>query len=301
MRNIKFRIIPVIGLLITLSSIFNCGTEKKEDTSSTLLPLLALSASGGSGKAAGERCFTDTECASGLFCASAYNLNTPYVYNLCTAVPTISGTVSGNGTGLSATLTSSAPVADFSVTINVPGKYAFSASSTDINSTVVRPEISIYPESGKVAILTAVRNFSNNSQVTAFTFSSSGTYRVRVSTYYLSGTFGGGIRLFAANGAVVSGAGSCTYTSGGKNRCDDYAPNSLFLGTYCTSYVGSGGTYSANSCATQNAAKTLIGRCTKGITQGSFYGNGMVTRNYYDTSTLTDVSNDCTNYYGIQF
>lgn len=292
MRNIKFRIIPVIGLLITLSSIFNCGTEKKEDTSSTLLPLLALSASGGSGKAAGERCNLDSECGSGLFCASAYNLNTPYIYSLCTAVPAISGTISGNGTGLSATLTSAAPVADFSITVSAPGKYAMLASSTNYGSSTFKPEISIYPESGKNAILTASRNFSNAYQDKSYTFASAGTYRIRVASYYLSGTFGGSLRLFVGNTAVATGSGSCTYTSGGKNRCDDYATNHLIQGTSCATFTS--GTYSANSCATQNAAKTLIGRCTTSI-MSLTHGNGMVTRHYYDTSTLSDITSDCSS------
>ncbi|TGM77690.1 hypothetical protein EHR01_08780 [Leptospira mtsangambouensis] len=300
MRNLKFKTIPIIWLLLTFSSTFNCGTEKKEDQSTALIPLLALGSSGGSGgKAAGERCIVDTECAANLFCANAYNINTPYIYNLCTAVPAVSGTISGNGTGLSATLTSSSPVADFSVTINTPGKYTFSVTSTDISSSVVKPEISVYPQSGRTALLQATRNFSNNHQINAYNFSTPGTYRVRISTYYYSGSFGGGIRLFAANNAVASGGGSCTYTYSGKNRCDDYAVNSLLLNTYCTTYLGTGVT-SANSCAVQNAAKTLIGRCTKGVIRGSTYGNGMVTRNYYDTSLLSEVTFDCDVDNGVQ-
>lgn len=90
-----------------------------------------------------------------------------------------------------------------------------------------------------------------------------------------------------------------THTYSGKNRCDDYAVNSLLLNTYCTTYLGTG-VISANSCAVQNAAKTLIGRCTKGVIRGSTYGNGMVTRNYYDTSLLSEVTFDCDVDNGVQ-
>lgn len=295
MININYRIIPAIGLMLTQLTIMNCDAEIKQDP---LLPLLALSLIAGGGLA-GQECNTDADCSMGLFCADAYNLDTPYIYNLCTTIPSISGTITGNGTGLSATLTTNSPVADFSLMVNTPGKYAFVASSSIINSSIVKPEISIYPESGRSAIRIATRNYGSNYQLSTFTFSNVGTYRVRVSTFYYSGSFGGGVRLFASNTAVGTGGGSCTYTNYGKNRCDDYAINNLFQSTYCTSYLGSG-TYSTNSCATQNASKTLIGRCTIGIGQAPYYGNGMVTRHYYDTSTLSDISSDCFSTTGIQ-
>lgn len=297
MDNTKLKIILIIGLIFTLSFTFHCDTGK-ENKSSTLLPLLAVGLLS-NGNLAWQECNRDSDCAQGLFCGDAYNLDTPYTYNLCTPIPQISGTITGDGTGLSATLSTFSPVADFSLTINTPGKYAFSASSTIINSSVVKPEISIYPMSGRSAINLATRNYGSNYQLTSFLFSEAGTYRIRVSTFYFSGNFGGGVRLFAANGAVSSGGGSCTYTSSGKNQCDDYAVNSLFLSTYCTSFLGTG-TYSPNSCAIQNASKTLIGRCTIGIGQAPYFGNGMVTRHYYDTSTLSDISNNCSIYAGIQ-
>ncbi|PJZ80453.1 hypothetical protein CH359_11635 [Leptospira meyeri] len=296
MKNMKLIIIPMVGLFLTLISVYNCGADEKQ--SSQLLPLLALGLLA-DGNLEGQVCDIDSDCASGLFCGDAYNLDTPYTYNLCTAIPPISGTITGNGTGLSATLATFTPVADFSLTINTPGKYVFSASSEIINASVVRPEISIYPASGRSAIKQATRNPGSNYQLTSYIFSDPGTYRVRVSTFYFSGSFGGGVRFFAANGAVSSGGGSCTFIAFGKNRCEDFAINSLFLSTYCSSFLA--GTYSANSCATQNASKTLIGRCTKGVGKAPYYGNGMVTHHFYDTSTLTDVDFECPSYAGIQF
>ncbi|MCG6142418.1 hypothetical protein [Leptospira mtsangambouensis] len=291
MKNTKLKIIPVIGLLLTLWATLYCGAEKKEDQSATLLPLLALSGSaGGGGKAAGEKCFFDSECASNLFCASAYNLHTAYIDNRCTAVPTISGTLNGNGTGLSATITSTSPVADFELTVSAPGKYAFLVTSTSFGSSSFRPVFGIYPESGRNAILEISSNFGNAYQDKSYTFSSAGKYRVRVAQYYVSGSFGGTLRLFVGNTAVATGSGSCTYTSGGKNRCDDYATNHLIQGTSCGTFTS--GAYSANSCSIQNAAKTLIGRCNKGI-MSSTHGVGMITRHYYDTNTLSDISSDC--------
>lgn len=291
MNFLKLKLTPIIGCLITLSATLYCASEKKEDQSSTLLPLLALSGSAGSsGKAAGAKCFYDAECASNLFCASAYNLNTAYIDNICTAIPAISGTLNGNGTGLSATISSTSPVADFELTVNAPGKYSLLVTSTNFGSTSLKPVIGIYPESGKNAILTISNNFSNSYQDKSYTFNSAGKYRVRVGQYYVSGSFGGSLRVFVGNTAVATGSGSCTYTSGGKNRCDDYATNHLIQGSSCATFTS--GTSSANSCAVQNAAKTLIGRCNKGI-MSSTHGVGMVTRHYYDTNTLSDISSDC--------
>ncbi|WP_244310341.1 hypothetical protein [Leptospira noumeaensis] len=225
-----------------------------------LLPLLALSSGGGKG--VDERCFSDNECANGLFCGDAYNLHTPFTYNLCTTVPTISGIITGNGTGLNANLISASPVADFSLTINTPGTYTFLATVGSIPTNNPKPEISIFPDSGKNAILPKIRNASYNFQVRTFTFTNVGNYRVRVAGYYQSGYFGGGVRLFGSN-TSVSGGGSCTHSAGGS-RCDDFAVNHLFNAAYCTTSVSSG-TYSASSCATQNGAKVYRGACTMGM------------------------------------
>lgn len=104
MKNMKLIIIPMVGLFLTLISVYNCGANEKQ--SSQLLPLLALGLLA-DGNLEGQVCDIDSDCASGLFCGDAYNLDTPYTYNLCTAIPPISGTITGNGTGLSATLATS--------------------------------------------------------------------------------------------------------------------------------------------------------------------------------------------------
>ncbi|MBM9590776.1 hypothetical protein JWG41_09995 [Leptospira sp. 201903075] len=296
MNKNNFKIITVFSIFILIFTIFNCGEPKTEKESDMLLPLLALTAGGG-GKGVDERCFSDNECATGLFCGDAYNLYTPYTYNLCTVVPSISGTITGNGSGQNANLTSASPVADFSLTITAPGSYTFLASVGGIPSNTPKPEISVFPDSGKNAVFIKIRNASNNYQIRTFNFTNAGTYRVRVAGYYLSGLFGGGIRLFGSKTAV-SGGGSCTHSASGS-RCDDFAVNHLFNASYCTTSVSSG-TYSANTCATQNGAKVYRGACTMGMGHGNTYGNGLITRNYYDASTDSQINSECSNNNGIR-
>jgi hypothetical protein len=120
-----------------------------------------------------------------------------------------------------------------------------------------------------------------------YNFTSTGNYRIRVKSYYTSGTFGGSFRVHIGNTpSSISGGGSCNYfTAAGGSSCYDFATGSTYISTFCT---GGGGSYSAaNTCATVNAAATptISGRCLHTSNSNLTNGQGVAVRNYYSAGT----------------
>ncbi|WP_246835804.1 hypothetical protein [Leptospira meyeri] len=62
MKNMILIIIPMVGLFLTLFSVYNCGADEKQ--SSQLLPLLALGLLA-DGNLEGQVCDIDSDCAWG--------------------------------------------------------------------------------------------------------------------------------------------------------------------------------------------------------------------------------------------
>ncbi|WP_125172369.1 hypothetical protein [Leptospira levettii] len=253
--------------------------------------LLATPRSGSGTGTDGAACTSDANCASGFLCVSAFNLNQTTITNRCKAIPTTSGSITINGNSSNGTILSNSPLVDFGLNITSAGNHIVTAFTSTSTLDLV---LEITNAAGTVVTHSSDTNGSGASRERIKDNLAIGSYRVRVKSYYVSGTFGGTIRVQVANNpTLVSSGGSCNFlTNAGGSSCYDFSLGS----THTTALCGSGGTYSAtNSCATVNAgaAPTISGRCLFSINATATNGQGLVTRSYYSAGTgvVTPVNN----------
>ncbi len=288
--NINYTL-PIFSILAAL--LINCpsSNEKKDDTTKNLLILSALSkssSSSGSGTGTGtgtdgSSCTTNSDCNSSTVCVSGYNLNQTTTTSKCTTIPASSGTITINGTASSGTISSSAPIVDYTLTISTPGNYLITMFPT---TSTLDSVLQIYDSTGRTSVNSSIDStLSGLRERVLYNFTTAGTYRIRAASYYLSGTFGGGFKVQVANTpSSVSGGGSCNFFSNGTaSSCYDFSSGSTYVSGACN-----GGTYNAtSSCATVNAAATptVSVRCLYAFNSIFSNGHGLVVRNYYSAGT----------------
>lgn len=267
--------------------VLNCSSAKPESSSEDTLLLLLLAAPRSSGSTGtgtdGVACTSNANCASGFLCVSAFNLNQTSTTDRCKAIPTTSGSIAINGTSSNDSIIALRPLVDFDLNVTSAGNHIITAFSTTSTVDLV---LELTNAAGTVVISATDTNPSSSSRERLKENLAIGTYRVRVKSYYVSGTFGGTVRVQVANNpTLVSSGGSCNFlTYAGGSSCFDFSVGNTYTAALC----GAGGTYSStNSCATVNAgaAPTISGRCLFSINGTTTNGQGLVTRSYYSAGT----------------
>ncbi|MCG6140367.1 hypothetical protein [Leptospira mtsangambouensis] len=295
-----------IYTLFTILFIFvlNCSSSKPDTSAEDSLLLLLLasprsSASTGTGTD-GASCTSNFNCASGFLCVSAFNLDQTSTTDRCKAIPTTSGSIAINGTSSNGTIISLRPLLDFDLNVTSAGNHIITAFSTTSTVDLV---LELTNAAGTVVLSATDTNPAGASRERLKENLAIGTYRVRVKNYFVSGTFGGTVRVQVANNpTLVSSGSSCNFlTNAGGSSCFDF----LAGGTHTAALCGAGGTYHAtNSCATVNAgaAPTISGRCLFSMNATTTNGQGFVMRSYYSAGAgvvapvnNTAGSGDCTS------
>ncbi|TGK81538.1 hypothetical protein EHQ24_09520 [Leptospira noumeaensis] len=271
----------MIQFTVFLVFVLNCSSKPENSSEDSLLLLLLAaprSTSTGSGTD-GVACTSNANCASGFLCVSAFNLNQTNTTDRCKAIPTTSGSITINGTSSSGNILTNSPLVDFDLNVTSPGNHLITAFTSTSTVDLV---LELTNSTGTVVITKTDTNPSSSSRERLLENLAIGSYRVRVKSFYVSGTFGGNIKVQAANSPTLVGSGgSCNFIANGS--CYDFS-----VGGNHNAGVCSGGTYSStNSCATVNAAAspTISGRCLFSINAATTNGQGLVTRVYYSAGT----------------
>ncbi|MBM9548683.1 hypothetical protein JWG40_16780 [Leptospira sp. 201903074] len=249
-----------------------------------LLLLLAAPRSGSSGTGTdGSACTSNANCASGFLCVSAFNLDQTSTTDRCKTIPTTSGNIAINGTPSNDSIITPRPLVDFDLNVTSAGNHIITAFTTTSTVDLV---LELTNAAGTVVISATDTNPSGNSRERLKENLAIGTYRVRVKSYFVSGNFGGTVKVQVVNNpTAVSSGGSCNFlTNAGGSSCFDFSAGNTFTSALC----GAGGTYNAtSSCATVNAGATptISGRCSYSINSTTANGQGIVTRVYYSAGT----------------
>ncbi|MCW7460711.1 serine-rich family protein [Leptospira limi] len=261
----------------------NCSSPKPELSVEDTLSLLIFTSSrttvtSGNGTD-GATCTSNSQCATGFTCVSGFNLDQSTTTSRCKAIPATSGSIVINGTASTGTITSNSPLVDFDLTVTSGGNHIITAFTSTSTIDLV---LELTNAAGVTLVTSTDTNTTGSSRERLKENLSVGSYRVRVKSYYVSGTFGGNVRVQVANNpSSVSSGGSCNFLANGN--CYDFS-----VGSTHTSGLCSGGTYSAtNSCATVNAgaSPTISARCLFSINGSTANGQGLVTRVYYSAGT----------------
>ncbi|MCW7479761.1 hypothetical protein [Leptospira kanakyensis] len=213
--------------------------------------------------------------ASGFLCVSAFNLNQTTTTDRCKAIPTTSGSITINGTSSSGSIVTNSPLVDFDLNVTSSGNHIITAFTSTSTVDLI---LELTNSAGTVVISKTDTNSTSSSRERLLENLAIGTYCVRVKSYFVSGVFGGNIKVQVANNPTLVGSGSsCNFIANGS--CYDFS-----VGGNHNAGVCSGGTYSStNSCATVNAgaSPTISGRCLFSINATTANGQGLVSRVYY--------------------
>ncbi|EQA45132.1 hypothetical protein LEP1GSC050_2779 [Leptospira broomii serovar Hurstbridge str. 5399] len=282
MKNAKY----LLTVVLLGFGFLNCpGKSNSSSSMDTLLPIALLGASkkqtgvgtGGSG----ARCSSSSDCNASTVCVSGYNLDSAFSTSICYLIPT-ANIMTVNGTAVTGTINDTTQLVDYNISIPSAGTYLLAAFAPSVSSLDL--VIQIMQADGRTIVTGQVdATGSGLRERTIYNFPASGIYRLRVASFYTSGTFGGSFSAQIVSQAV-SGGGSCNFiTSGVGSYCQDFSPGSTFNSSAC-----SGGTFSSNqSCATVNsgASPTVSGRCTYSPNIALSSGQGFTTRVYYSAGT----------------